>query len=68
MRRGYDDAFDIGPAKIYRFNEAEAHAPRILRRRCASGPVRSGFNEAEAHAPRIPIPNRPVEIYPALLQ
>ena len=53
MRLGY---FTIGPQETvedFRFNEAEAHAPRIhidgesLRGEAAR------FNEAEAHAPRI---------------
>ena len=60
MRLGYSKAPERPGERPAGFNEAEAHAPRILypmtygstRGRCC-------FNEAEAHAPRILYWHRP---------
>ena len=53
MRLGYDAKENRERANYCRFNEAEAHAPRILpQEKAIAGSVMS-FNEAEAHAPRI---------------
>ena len=53
MRLGYGARGVYRLADAHGFNEAEAHAPRIL---CRPAALRLGlirFNEAEAHAPRI---------------
>ena len=54
MRLGYVKVKLGSLGHFGRFNEAEAHAPRI--RHLVRGKLLavSGFNEAEAHAPRIP--------------
>ena len=61
-RRGGDDRFTRmimsfplanPPSSVARFNEAEAHAPRIRSGETSRASIDECFNEAEAHAPRI---------------
>ena len=53
MRLGYNEWTKRASPPACRFNEAEAHAPRI-RAPIGIGPkLPKSFNEAEAHAPRI---------------
>ncbi len=59
MRLGCSASSRSSVSQLPRFNEAEAHAPRM---RWPADPARShrrGFNEAEAHAPRMPSGSSP---------
>ena len=64
MRLGYDAKENRERANYCRFNEAEAHAPRIHYPGRHTPAACRRFNEAEAHAPRIrpgissPAPNQ----------
>ena len=54
MRLGYGPIYQRDQVKRGQsFNEAEAHAPRILTVGRVQTPTLARFNEAEAHAPRI---------------
>ena len=53
MRLGYDAKENRERANYCRFNEAEAHAPRIHYPGRHTPAACRRFNEAEAHAPRI---------------
>ena len=53
MRLGYPVLRHCTSLTRASFNEAEAHAPRILLSAVIIEPVLRSFNEAEAHAPRI---------------
>ena len=54
MRLGYRPAGPGMEDENESFNEAEAHAPRILPPARFICRLKVCFNEAEAHAPRIP--------------
>ncbi len=54
MRPGYNLTVSTSPGDVTDFNEAGAHAPRILPEAPFSSTSGTGhFNEAGAHAPRI---------------
>ena len=54
MRLGYIAVHRPAVERAGRFNEAEAHAPRIHGPGLQIPGIVGSFNEAEAHAPRIP--------------